>query len=49
MAGYTEKLPTKSEEVMIRSEQRETIGAKRGEEIMNVASKFNECSDYNGT
>ncbi len=49
MAGHVEKLPTNSKEVPIRSEQRGTVGAKRGEEIMNVASKFNERGDYNGT
>ncbi len=49
MAGHAEKLPTKFKEIPIRSERRGTVEAKRGEEIMDVVSKFDEHSNYNGT
>ncbi len=49
MAGHAKKLPTKSEEALIRSEQRGTVEAERGKEIMNVTSKFDECGNYDGT
>ncbi len=49
VAGHAKKLPTKSEEIPIRSEQRRIVGVKKGEEIMNVVSKFDEHGDYNGT
>ncbi len=39
----------KYKEVPIRSEQRGTVEAKRGKEIMNVALKFDEHDDYNRT
>ncbi len=49
MAGHAEKLPTKSEEVPIRSERRGAVEVKRGEEIINIALKFNEHGDYDRT
>ncbi len=49
VAEHAEKLPTKSEEVLIRSERRKTVKVKRDKEILNVALKFDKHGDYNGT
>ncbi len=49
VARHAEKLPTKSQEVSIRSEWRGIVGVKRGKGIMNIVLKFNERGDYDGT